>query len=81
MQSKRQASQKPALISPGVSRGAYTWQDSKFPIPEICTNRDLEEHEESFGLSNVTVYNIGFGAAKRKSLDWNCDLPASARHC
>jgi hypothetical protein len=75
MGKQRRSAQKPELIIPRVSIYGYTYAKTKFIIPRVWRDNKLENNEKhTFSSPKITIYNIGFGAAKNIKLKWKFDL-------
>jgi hypothetical protein len=74
MEKQRKATQKPELIIPKVFVHGYFSNWSELAIPEEWRNKKMKADEISmYTLADITIYNIGFGAAKNLKLKWDFD--------
>jgi hypothetical protein len=74
MEKQRKASLRPDLIIPPMPIYAYTREDSVLPIAKIWSDHTIGPQISTkdlwFGWPEVTLFNIGFGAAKDIQLRW-----------
>jgi hypothetical protein len=75
MEKQRKASQKPELIIPNMFIIGYPDENCNLYIASYWSNKEVKkERTEIYEHPNVTIYNIGAGAAKEINFSWNFDV-------